>query len=190
MASLLVPVWFIASALAHVHAGQPYYARSALAAAMKTVAAGGAAPNGWVGGYLDWCRDTDARYCRNGNTSDFGTLDVDSCVMAFEGLSCFLVSVMCIAVAIMGPKAAYYHPLRLATCCCHMYGALTYIISARYNNNPGVTGAETPFGKISPANFWPMFIGMNSIWILVPALLARNSAVKMAAAMRLAQEKL
>jgi hypothetical protein len=187
MSSLLVPIWFAASALAHVHAGQPYYARSALAAAMK---AGAAAPNAWLRAYLDWCRDTDARYCRNSNTSDFATLDVDSCVMAFEGLSCFVVSFLCGAVAIMHfTKSAYYHPLRLATCVCHIYGALTYIISARFNLNSNSVGGAEPFSKISPANFWPMFIGMNSVWIVLPALLARNSALKMAAAMRIAEEK-
>jgi hypothetical protein len=186
MASLLVPIWFVASALAHVHAGQPYYARPALAAAMKEAAA----PNAWLGAYLEWCFETNARYCRNSNTSDFESLDVDSCVMAFEGLSCFVVSLLCGAVSIMHfTKSAYYHPLRLATCVCHIYGALTYIISARFNRDNNSVGGAEPFGKISPANFWPMFIGMNSVWIVLPALLARNSAAKLAAAMRLAEEK-
>lgn len=175
---MLVPFWFAVCAIAHVHAGAPFLFPAALATAIKDKKSS-SNNNGWIQAYVDW-GDVDNRY-----------LNADSCVLAFEGLSCFVVSALCVLVAVLHVrKSKFYHPLRIVVCTAHAYGTLVYWLSAAFNKT-GNRNAQQAFSQISQNNFdfYFMFCLLNSTWIWVPLLLLSNSVTFLCRAVEQLKEK-
>ena len=150
MGSVLTVVWLLASMLAHLHGGLPLFAREQLQTQNPSQL------NPILAAYQEWCK-TDARYCQN-----------NACVQTFQGMTFFYGVPMCAAliVAILG-NLRIRHLLQLPLCVMQCYGTILYFLTAWLED----------FSSISsdPVSFWGLFVGLNSLWIIIPALLGLQS---------------
>ncbi|BBN02179.1 cholestenol Delta-isomerase [Marchantia polymorpha subsp. ruderalis] len=92
----------------------------------------------------------------------------DSTIVLIEGITAVIEGpASLLAVYAILTSKPYAHTLQIATSLGQLYGDTLYFATVYF--------ADTEFSAPGPIYFWGYFIFMNSIWIIVPILIAGRS---------------
>ena len=159
---MLIEIWLLASAAAHLHGSLPWIAAEALNDQTNQ--------NPVLVAYREWCL-TDRRYCAK-----------DSCVMTFQGLTALYGVPGCLLLIMaIRTKVWWRHILQVLLCLPQMYGTLIYFGSAAVKNFDQINTAD-------PVAFWGLFFGLNFLWVLIPFVMLLQSVGVIGRALRAQQQ--
>ena len=98
----------------------------------------------------------------------------DTATVTVEGITAVLKGpASLLAVYAIASRKSYSHILQFAVCLGQLYGCIVYFTTAYLD---GFNFWASPF------YFWAYFIGANSLWIVIPLLIATRSWKKICAA--------
>lgn len=81
------------------------------------------------------------------------------------GPLCFLVALL------IARRSVHRFPVQAVVCVAHLYGDVLYYATSIHDSR--VDGVE--HSRPEPLYYWGYFVGMNAIWIVVPAVLLWQS---------------
>ncbi|CAM0879439.1 unnamed protein product [Alopecurus aequalis] len=111
----------------------------------------------------------DSRYVAR----DTATITVEGITAVLEGPASLL------AVYAIASRKSYSHILQFTVCLGQLYGCIVYFATAYLD---GFNFWASPF------YFWAYFIGANSLWVVIPLLIARRSWNKICTAIHQAEK--
>ena len=165
-------VWLALSALAHLHGSLPFLASQSLQDIAHAKLTGNdsaveaiveASPV--LQAYRVWCT-TDRRYC-----------DSNACVMCFQFMTFVYATPGCLLLAALiwkGNKVER-HVLQILLCVGQIYGTVMYFGTAWIASFADINS--------DPLHFYLLFVGLNALWIVIPAGMLVQSCTHVLGAM-------
>ncbi|KAL4975643.1 Emopamil-binding protein [Aspergillus desertorum] len=104
--------------------------------------------------------------------SDSRYLTSDTLVLCMETITVLLWGPLCFGVAyLIFSNHSMRHSLQIIVCMAHLYGDTLYFATSIYDDHV----RERPYCRPEPFYFWVYYVGMNFIWIVVPAVYLYHS---------------